>query len=477
MNLFLSSASFGLSIDQRMAKKAETGRGVALIIVLATIAIMSVSVLEFVYNTRINLHLAQNHRDEVKAYFLARSGINLQILSLRYQYELQSGDDLVADMIQRSNFQLWEYLPMLLPTFSSGVLASPVGTLDLTETGASGFGGLHGDIQFIDPSPEDGRINVNAFAGSNVDEAQLMRLCSLVQLPPTEMQNITATQDLLERYEVIAAIIDYIDPDSDLTVIEQGCRAVVGGAGNEISIYSDVEWEPKNEALISLGELRLVPGVTDGFMERFQEQITVYPVPGKFFPALADATGFAGFFCSHLQSPQTEETLCNLPDYGQAVWYLSMVMEGYVKFFENKLNVIGFYLGMTAGTNGPQERMAEGMRAGQMIAFMRNRDFRNVVRMFLSSPETALFFGAYSQNPELRQLFILNQMSETSLQLPDLTPLEAAFNWQAISALISVEVPSVFRLQAVGRYGSASRNITTVVDFREDPRLLYWREF
>ena len=42
-------------------------RGIALILVLGTVAVLTVSIVQFIYDTRVNLHLAQNQRDEVKA--------------------------------------------------------------------------------------------------------------------------------------------------------------------------------------------------------------------------------------------------------------------------------------------------------------------------------------------------------------------------------------------------------------------------
>jgi general secretion pathway protein K len=72
--------------SQRLRRKVgDSRRGMALIVVFTTVAILSTSITEYVYNTRVNLRLAQNQRDEVKAYYLARSGVNLQRLAIAYQ--------------------------------------------------------------------------------------------------------------------------------------------------------------------------------------------------------------------------------------------------------------------------------------------------------------------------------------------------------------------------------------------------------
>ena len=60
-------------------------RGIALIIVMATVAILSTSVVEFAYQTNVNVFIAANARDEMKASYMAKSGMNLAVLMLHFQ--------------------------------------------------------------------------------------------------------------------------------------------------------------------------------------------------------------------------------------------------------------------------------------------------------------------------------------------------------------------------------------------------------
>lgn len=57
-----------------MRHPCKNEQGIALILVLLVIGALSVLTLELNYTTRVNLHLAQNFRDETQAYFLARGG-------------------------------------------------------------------------------------------------------------------------------------------------------------------------------------------------------------------------------------------------------------------------------------------------------------------------------------------------------------------------------------------------------------------
>ncbi|MFN2547926.1 MAG: hypothetical protein ABR567_10870 [Myxococcales bacterium] len=63
-------------------------RGVALILVLTTVAILTAIGVDFSYSSRVSLKLAENLRDDTRAYYLARSAINLSRLLLHFQKQV-----------------------------------------------------------------------------------------------------------------------------------------------------------------------------------------------------------------------------------------------------------------------------------------------------------------------------------------------------------------------------------------------------
>ncbi|TVR04015.1 MAG: hypothetical protein EA398_03420 [Deltaproteobacteria bacterium] len=464
---------FGHRLAVRLDTPMRRQRGTALVIVLATVAILTVSIVEFVYQTRVNLHLAANQRDEVKAYFLARSGVNLQLLALNYQHEL-SNAPMIGPMVERSNFQLWEYLDLLLPTYAAARLESPIGSLDLEDTGATGFGGLTGDISFSRPMPEEGKINVNSFAGRNIDQATLQALCNLIRPPAYDdvfASSIARQRALRDRFDLVGAIIDHIDSDSDLTVVDENCNVSMGGRGNESSRYVGLEWGPKNEPLVSLDELALVPGVSDGFLEQFRDNLTVYPVPLRFYPNLSNAQAFLGFLCSHVTGGSEDVNPCSLPVIAQQVYVLALALEGYVNFFSDKMRLIAQYTGFMDGIS--DDRVLDVSRGGQMIAFQQPRDFVNVLNVFRTQSDVAMQFMLFS-DPGRRLLFGMGGVGGSAFIPPDIA---VTFNDRAMLQQIEVGPPRVFTIEATGHYGVASRTIRAVVDLGNDSRLLYWREF
>ncbi|MCB9506090.1 MAG: general secretion pathway protein GspK [Myxococcales bacterium] len=479
--LLSAAARAALVVDQRLDRPvARNRRGVAMLLVMFTVTILATSIVEFVYNTRVNLYLAQNHRDEVKAYFLARSGINLQRLALAYQYEIARDPNmgLLASVMSRSNFQMFRFLPYLAPIFTSGQLsAGDFGEVDLGRSGASGFGGFQGNIVMHDVEAETGKINVNLFASQRLDQEAIQRLCQLVF--PGEydsMMGIEQQRTIEDRFEVVAAIVDYVDPDSDLTVLDENCVASVGGAGNEISRYVDTDVEPKNEPLVSLDELRLVPGVTDGFMTQFGDHLTVYPIANKqMYVNEADFETWYAFLCSHIQGLQEDVgfSACVLPQVQLRVVYDALVLSGYVALFDDPIRVLMLMMGGSDVTG-------EVLGGGRFMPFSSNARVVGTMQGLLDgSPELHLFLMSFAEPRWVQAYGLTASIGQGSL-VPPQRPFE--YDLGRMARDVETSNPEIFTIRSTGEYGAASRTITAVTDLSAYPqtrteRILYWREF
>src|SRR5437773_4999819 len=76
-------------------------RGIALILVLTTIAILAAIGVDFSYSSRVSLKLAENLRDETRAEYLAKSAVNLSRLLLHFQKQVdQLGGQLTQGIQQ-----------------------------------------------------------------------------------------------------------------------------------------------------------------------------------------------------------------------------------------------------------------------------------------------------------------------------------------------------------------------------------------
>lgn len=68
--------------------QARRERGVALLMVVTAIAILTAVAIEFSYHSRVEARLATNARDQLRAYYLARSAVQLTRLVLHFQQQV-----------------------------------------------------------------------------------------------------------------------------------------------------------------------------------------------------------------------------------------------------------------------------------------------------------------------------------------------------------------------------------------------------
>jgi len=210
-------------------------RGVALIIVLLVVAIMTVSILEFSYSVRVDLHLAGNMRDDIQAMTVARAGLELAKGILNY------------DIMQMGNQKgAIYYVPGeetdFTKQFWSQACKFPPIPMELDQ-------GLTGEIRGI-ITDEGGKIPLNL-------------LVDPIKGPPDDVnKNLEAVLKRLFKNlgvdeNLVEAIEDWIDPDS--------IPRTYGAEGS-------TEYAPKNGPMTTVTELRMVSKM----MEKDEEQETPF---------------------------------------------------------------------------------------------------------------------------------------------------------------------------------------------------------
>src|SRR5260370_31697704 len=164
-----------LRLDKKVGAARE--RGVTLIIVVVAIAILTAVATEFAYNSRVDLQLATNQRDEVRAYFLARSGIGLSRLLLRFQKQVDNiqipniaqllgglgggtgGPGTPGAAPTGLNIQLWKLARIDCQMLQMMVKQQPFG-VEKTPVARQSFGGFNGCF-LATIGDEEQQLNVN----------------------------------------------------------------------------------------------------------------------------------------------------------------------------------------------------------------------------------------------------------------------------------------------------------------------------
>lgn len=448
-------------------------RGVALILALITIVILSTAVIEFAYSSRVNTAMATNERDGLKAYYLAKSGVNLSRLLLSFQYALQSEsratDDEMGQMIgramRRSNFQLYQYLDLLMGPFNSGRIEIPLASIDLQGMGVGGFGEFTGRFD-VEVEPEEGRLDLNKLAIEEVDPGDLVELCTV--LMDARFDPIFERHDefgeLMDRAAILQNIVDFIDLDEETIQLGDDCtiRSVGGDEKRPYDRSDRHDIEPRNSRLTHVEELYRVHGINEDFMDVFGDSFTVYDV-GRPNLNVARAPVFYSVLCRNLQvdnrrADQSTMSLCqNDPQISMQVMFFAMAIEGIRTFFDNPLAVLLAYVGTT------ESKLLPSAKVGQPVAFLSVSQFPEYIDDLKRDPLLMAQFLGHS--PTYQRLvmeapeFLVDPLS------PRFPAWSVEFNRSGLMRSMTTRTPMIFRIRSTGSYGTSERVIEAVVDF------------
>jgi general secretion pathway protein K len=281
---------------RRRASRREAG--VALVLVMAVIAVISVFVAELSSNATTAFQIAVSERDRLQADYLARSGLNLTRLLIAKEPDIRR---VIAPMYSimlghgPPQINVWGFADSLLMPFAnfSGAKAAAVQTgVDFSKMqGIKDTGGTFEVISI----PENSMINLNRplfWQGDEARSSLAMQLYALTggyqqQSPYDPLFNgVDPDGQITTRLDVVSDVIDWWDEDDQRTVFDPGSSKITTG-GREDDIYARLPepYRVKNAPYDSLEELRLVRGFTDDFWATFIEpdpedprsrQVTVY---------------------------------------------------------------------------------------------------------------------------------------------------------------------------------------------------------
>lgn len=290
----------------------RSNKGIAMMMVLSAIMIISMVVLEFVYSSNVNYRLAVNERERLQAYYLAESALNLMKVEMKIDKQLRStisstpmAQNLPIDLSQPlcqqfpfstaliRGFFIGGEIPLMgeaekppaeeatTPTEGEApAVAEPEGSGSVFEKeDAEKFLSFEGDFdgQCTD---EQSKFNLNYFAvsdpaqqvlsGLNPYDTYKATLVNFMKNPRFKKLFGDNAQQKIE--EIVRNIADYVDKD-DLSNDPGNITR-----GQETGAYKDVPEgvRPKNAKLLSLDEVHMIPGIDDTWFMPLEDMFTVY---------------------------------------------------------------------------------------------------------------------------------------------------------------------------------------------------------
>jgi len=282
----------------KRSKRDRREQGIALVVVLGVVAILSVIISDFDYGMATAYKVTESKRDRLQAELLAKSGMNLTRLLIAKERDIRKVAGIFIQPLLGGVPQLnvWDFANEILAPFSNYKSTVEMGTsagMDFSQM--EGMLDTKGSFEII-AMPENGLINISQplfpIAGIDHRTSVSMQLYSLMGgfLPESPYDPMFEDRDAdgqyTNRLDIVSDIIDWWDLDEVRTIFDPGALKATQ-AGSEDDIYETFvdPYEVKNAPFDSLEELRMIRGVDDDFWATFVEpdpddpksrQITVY---------------------------------------------------------------------------------------------------------------------------------------------------------------------------------------------------------
>jgi len=306
-------------------------RGVALLLVLGAITVLTVFLTELQQETTAELASAISDRDSLKAEYLAKSAINLSRLLIASEEAVrpmivQGQIGLMLQFLTKGppgQMPIWENANELLGLFNDHTGAEEfvaASGMDISSGKNLGVSGGHFEFKIID---EEGKLNINVSAsGSAGAEVQMVnQLSALLATKPALFEQLDPDGQQSDLRSVCGAIIDWADPNEQAVVCDP-LLSGPSGTAPEDNYYQMIglPYRRKNAAFDSLDELRMVRGVGDAFWENLIEpdperpenrNVTVWG-QGKVNVNSANADVLLSTICAYALPEKTP--MCNMQD-------------------------------------------------------------------------------------------------------------------------------------------------------------------
>lgn len=268
---------------RRKSGAAIDRRGVALIMVLVITTVMGAIATDLANSAAVNVRAAANSRDQLQAYFHARSSVELELFLLRFQGQVKGALEQVG--IPLPLFELSTFL--VSSDTMKGILDRKKHPEDEQKKGSAAlsqpFGDFNGSFWIEEVVDENRKINVNLESPTQCQNFSHVLLGALMDDPKYDplFETIGDSRDpIRNRLEIIANITDWVDGNDTVDTVCTITGDSSQSGASEDTRYDrlpyDVRYKPKNGQLTSLAELRMVPGVNDAFMRIFGPSLTVW---------------------------------------------------------------------------------------------------------------------------------------------------------------------------------------------------------
>jgi type II secretory pathway component PulK len=258
----------------RFRRPVRRQAGIALLIVTVAVAMLTAIAAELTYSSRIEMQMAANAENELRAHYFAESAVQLGQAAVLIQ---QMIDRFSSQIGMAGMIRVEELVDLLLPMFSQkeagGMLGAMLG-VDPAQIKGLGIEGGSFDLKV---TFEDGKLNLNCVGGldqvTDTPQKKAVGATLLGLFSAPRYRQLFERMDAEGQYhtplELAGAMLDWIDVDEQLFMS--------GGAPEDYRYDGRRDrYLARNYFVDTPQELRLVRGMDDDMWASFGSFLTTY---------------------------------------------------------------------------------------------------------------------------------------------------------------------------------------------------------
>ncbi|HEX7673987.1 MAG TPA: type II secretion system protein GspK [Bdellovibrio sp.] len=255
-----------------LAAPLNNNRGIALMIAVACVMLIMYFAMEVSYDSNVEYLVNSQGLNRVKAYYAAKSGVQLSLLRIKIYQQAQAkfGSTLGANNPMLD--QIWQFpfaWPFPVPDEMSAVDKDSFKKL-VKESSM--------DASYIVTIEDEGsKIDINDLNASSktLQDVTRQQLLNIFTQKMKDDEDFARRNSNVRFDELIGTIADWMSAKS---------QSMNGGDKKsrfaELNRESQGDNYPPNRAFRSLGELHMIPGMTDEFYDLLAPRITIYGMKG-----------------------------------------------------------------------------------------------------------------------------------------------------------------------------------------------------
>ncbi|WP_253721048.1 general secretion pathway protein GspK [Bdellovibrio bacteriovorus] len=258
-------------LGRNLAVPLSNQRGVAMMVTVACIMLIMYFAMEVSYDSNVEYLVNSQSLNRVKAYYAAKSGMQLSLLRIKIYQQAQSkfgaqlGNSPMLDQIWKFPFA-W---PMPIPDELSAVDKDNFKKIFKESSMDSSY--------IVTIEDEGSKIDLNDLnsPSKSLQEMTKKQLLNIFEQKKQEDEEFAREYSNVRFEELINNIADWMSPKS---------QSLNGGDKRanyaELNQLSQTDYYPPNRAFRTIAELHMVPGMNDTFFDLLQPRITIYGMKG-----------------------------------------------------------------------------------------------------------------------------------------------------------------------------------------------------